>query len=110
MPLPLRPRATFGLALVSALLLGGWASEYAKVKMLGDDLVNKELVVEAKSGFVVAGWNSGFSDERGITVSGRSAGQRRPRLRTAARVSRRAAGQEGEGVAPSASKARFVWW
>ncbi|MCF3120541.1 ABC transporter substrate-binding protein [Streptomyces arenae] len=44
-----------------------WASEYAKVKMLGDDLLNKELVVEAKSDFVVAGWNSGFSDQRGIT-------------------------------------------
>ncbi|MFH8489602.1 ABC transporter substrate-binding protein [Streptomyces longisporoflavus] len=44
-----------------------WASEYAKVKMLSDDLLNKELVVEAKSDFVVAGWNSGFSDQRGIT-------------------------------------------
>lgn len=44
-----------------------WASEYAKVKMLGDDLLNKELVVDAKSDFVVAGWNSGFSDQRGIT-------------------------------------------
>ncbi|MGW2227650.1 ABC transporter substrate-binding protein [Streptomyces formicae] len=44
-----------------------WASEYAKVKMLGDDLLNKELVVQAKSDFVVAGWNSGFSDQRGIT-------------------------------------------
>ncbi|MFW6695368.1 ABC transporter substrate-binding protein [Streptomyces sp. MAR4 CNX-425] len=44
-----------------------WAPEYAKVKMLSDDLLNKELVVEAKSDFVVAGWNSGFSDERGIT-------------------------------------------
>ncbi|MEV0126664.1 ABC transporter substrate-binding protein [Streptomyces sp. NPDC050703] len=44
-----------------------WASEYAEVKMLSDDLLNKELVVEAKSDFVVAGWNSGFSDQRGIT-------------------------------------------
>ncbi|MFI1966327.1 ABC transporter substrate-binding protein [Streptomyces pathocidini] len=44
-----------------------WASEYAKVKMLSDDLLNKELVVAAKSDFVVAGWNSGFKDERGIT-------------------------------------------
>lgn len=44
-----------------------WASDYAKVKMLSDDLLNKELVVEAKSDFVVAGWNSGFKDERGIT-------------------------------------------
>lgn len=44
-----------------------WASEYAKVKMLSDDLLNKELVVDAKADFVVAGWNSGFSDQRGIT-------------------------------------------
>ncbi|GGQ19068.1 ABC transporter substrate-binding protein [Streptomyces mutabilis] len=44
-----------------------WASEYAKVKKLSDDLLNKEVVVEAESDFVVAGWNSGFKDERGIT-------------------------------------------
>ncbi|CAM5449705.1 ABC transporter substrate-binding protein [Streptomyces violaceorubidus] len=44
-----------------------WASEYAKVEMLSDDLLNKEVVVEAESDFVVAGWNSGFKDERGIT-------------------------------------------
>ncbi|MBA8952647.1 ABC transporter substrate-binding protein [Actinomadura namibiensis] len=44
-----------------------WASEYAKVKMLSDDLLNKEVVVAAKADLVVAGWNSGFSDRRGIT-------------------------------------------
>nr|WP_231405560.1 ABC transporter substrate-binding protein [Actinomadura viridis] len=44
-----------------------WASEYAKVKMLSDDLLNKEIVVAAKADLVVAGWNSGFSDQRGIT-------------------------------------------
>ncbi|TDC58756.1 iron transporter [Actinomadura sp. KC345] len=44
-----------------------WAAEYAKVEMLGDDLLNKEIVVQAKSDFVVAGWNSGFSPQRGIT-------------------------------------------
>ncbi|WP_097880161.1 ABC transporter substrate-binding protein [Streptomyces sp. st140] len=44
-----------------------WAEDYAKVKMLSDDLLNKEIVVNAKSDFVVAGWNSGFSDQRGIT-------------------------------------------
>ncbi|MFD6654141.1 ABC transporter substrate-binding protein [Streptomyces parvus] len=44
-----------------------WAKDYAKVKMLSDDLLNKEIVVDAKSDFVVAGWNSGFSDQRGIT-------------------------------------------
>ncbi|WP_079132144.1 ABC transporter substrate-binding protein [Streptomyces nanshensis] len=44
-----------------------WASDYARVKKLSDDLLNKELVVDAKADFVVAGWNSGFSDQRGIT-------------------------------------------
>ncbi|SCK50397.1 ABC transporter substrate-binding protein [Streptomyces sp. WMMB 322] len=44
-----------------------WASEYAEVKKLSEDLLNKELVADAKSDFVVAGWNSGFSDQRGIT-------------------------------------------
>ncbi|MFD4583829.1 ABC transporter substrate-binding protein [Streptomyces sp. NPDC058423] len=44
-----------------------WASEYARVKMLSDDLLNKEVVVEARADLVVAGWNSGFKDERGIT-------------------------------------------
>lgn len=44
-----------------------WASEYAKVQFLSDDLLNRELVVDARADFVLAGWNSGFSVERGIT-------------------------------------------
>jgi iron complex transport system substrate-binding protein len=44
-----------------------WASEYAKVEKLSDDLLNKEVVVDARSDFVLAGWESGFSEERGIT-------------------------------------------
>ncbi|ASR35668.1 iron transporter [Prauserella marina] len=44
-----------------------WASEYEKVEFLSDDLLNRELVVDAGADFVVAGWNSGFSDSRGIT-------------------------------------------
>ncbi|WP_067970767.1 ABC transporter substrate-binding protein [Nocardiopsis trehalosi] len=44
-----------------------WAEEYEKVEFLGDDLLNRELVVDARADLVVAGWNSGFSDERGIT-------------------------------------------
>ncbi|ARQ68804.1 ABC transporter substrate-binding protein [Streptomyces marincola] len=44
-----------------------WAEEYAEVDMLSDDLLNRELVVDAEADFVVAGWRSGFSDERGIT-------------------------------------------
>ncbi|WP_129667675.1 ABC transporter substrate-binding protein [Phytoactinopolyspora endophytica] len=44
-----------------------WASEYEQVEFLSDDLLNRELVVDAEADFVVAGWNSGFSDQRGIT-------------------------------------------
>ncbi|PDP89473.1 iron transporter [Glycomyces fuscus] len=44
-----------------------WAAEYEKVEFLGDDLLNRELVVDAGADLVVAGWQSGFSDERGIT-------------------------------------------
>ncbi|MGO1410326.1 MAG: ABC transporter substrate-binding protein [Microbacterium sp.] len=44
-----------------------WAAEYEKVEFLSDDLLNRELVVDANADFVVAGWNSGFSDSRGIT-------------------------------------------
>ncbi|MFZ3565772.1 ABC transporter substrate-binding protein [Streptomyces sp. BH097] len=44
-----------------------WASEYKKVRLLSDDLLNKEIVVDAKSDFVIAGWGSGFADDRGIT-------------------------------------------
>ncbi|HIY66573.1 MAG TPA: ABC transporter substrate-binding protein [Candidatus Agrococcus pullicola] len=44
-----------------------WAEEYEQVEFLSDDLLNRELVVDANADFVLAGWNSGFSDERGIT-------------------------------------------
>lgn len=44
-----------------------WAEDYEQVEHLGDDLLNRELVADAGADFVVAGWNSGFSDERGIT-------------------------------------------
>jgi len=44
-----------------------WAEDYASVEMLSDDLLNRELVVDAGADLVVAGWRSGFSDERGIT-------------------------------------------
>ncbi|HIW63201.1 MAG TPA: ABC transporter substrate-binding protein [Candidatus Stackebrandtia excrementipullorum] len=44
-----------------------WADDYAAVEFLGDDLLNRELVVDAGADLVVAGWNSGFSEQRGIT-------------------------------------------
>ncbi|GAA1441852.1 ABC transporter substrate-binding protein [Nocardiopsis tropica] len=44
-----------------------WAEDYASVEFLGDDLLDRETVVDAEADLVVAGWNSGFSDQRGIT-------------------------------------------
>ncbi|MDZ5079075.1 ABC transporter substrate-binding protein [Nesterenkonia sp. HG001] len=44
-----------------------WAEDYAAVEFLSDDLLNRELVVDENADLVVAGWNSGFSDDRGIT-------------------------------------------
>ena len=44
-----------------------WAEDYEEVEFLSDDLLNRELVAVAEADLVVAGWNSGFSDERGIT-------------------------------------------
>ena len=44
-----------------------YADDYEKVEFLGEDLLNRELVVDANADFVVAGWESGFSVERGIT-------------------------------------------
>ncbi|MFI6426756.1 ABC transporter substrate-binding protein [Promicromonospora sp. NPDC050880] len=44
-----------------------WAAEYEQVELLSQDLLNRELVVDAEADLVVAGWGSGFSDERGIT-------------------------------------------
>lgn len=44
-----------------------WAADYAATEKLSTDLLNRELVVDAGADLVVAGWRSGFSDERGIT-------------------------------------------
>ena len=44
-----------------------FAADYAKTELLSQDLLNRELVVDAGADMVVAGWRSGFSDERGIT-------------------------------------------
>jgi iron complex transport system substrate-binding protein len=44
-----------------------WAADYAEVELLSTDLLNRELVVDAGADLVVAGWRSGFSDQRGIT-------------------------------------------
>lgn len=44
-----------------------YAENYANSTLLSDDLLNKEVVVENKADMVIAGWNSGFSEKRGIT-------------------------------------------
>ncbi|WP_407554701.1 ABC transporter substrate-binding protein [Streptomyces sp. Pv4-95] len=44
-----------------------WRKDYAEVERLGTDRITREIVVDAKADWVLAGWNSGFSEERGIT-------------------------------------------
>jgi iron complex transport system substrate-binding protein len=44
-----------------------WKADYAEVERLGTSRVTREILVNAKADFVIAGWNSGFSEERGIT-------------------------------------------
>jgi iron complex transport system substrate-binding protein len=44
-----------------------WKADYAKVERLGTSRVTREILVNAKADWVIAGWNSGFSEERGIT-------------------------------------------
>ncbi|WP_410650536.1 ABC transporter substrate-binding protein [Amycolatopsis sp. cmx-4-54] len=44
-----------------------WKDDYAKVERLGTSRVTREILVNAKADWVIAGWNSGFSEERGIT-------------------------------------------
>jgi iron complex transport system substrate-binding protein len=44
-----------------------WKDDYAKVPRLGTGRISKEIVVDAKSDFVVSYWGGGFSEDRGIT-------------------------------------------
>ncbi|MFK0248486.1 ABC transporter substrate-binding protein [Amycolatopsis azurea] len=44
-----------------------WKDDYAKVERLGTTRITREVLVDAKADWVIAGWNSGFSEERGIT-------------------------------------------
>lgn len=44
-----------------------YAEHYADKPLLSNDLLNNEVVVKEKADMVVAGWNSGFGDKRGIT-------------------------------------------
>ncbi|AXB48151.1 ABC transporter substrate-binding protein [Amycolatopsis albispora] len=44
-----------------------YKADYAKVPRLGTARITREIVVDAQADWVFAGWNSGFSEERGIT-------------------------------------------
>ena len=44
-----------------------YAAEYAKTELLSDQLLSLEVVMDNSADLVVAGWNSGFSEKRGIT-------------------------------------------
>ncbi|MCE7002628.1 ABC transporter substrate-binding protein [Kibdelosporangium philippinense] len=44
-----------------------WKDDYTKVQRLGTSRITREIVVDAKADWVIAGWGSGFSEERGIT-------------------------------------------
>lgn len=44
-----------------------WREDYAEVERLGTERITREIVVDAEADWVLAGWNSGFSEERGIT-------------------------------------------
>lgn len=44
-----------------------YRDDYRAVETLSTDVLGFETVVDAKADWVLAGWNSGFSEERGIT-------------------------------------------
>jgi iron complex transport system substrate-binding protein len=44
-----------------------WKEDYARVPRLGTGRISKEIVIEAKSDWVMSYWGGGFSEERGIT-------------------------------------------
>lgn len=44
-----------------------YVDDYHSVETLSTDVLGFETVVNAKADWVLAGWNSGFSEERGIT-------------------------------------------
>ncbi|AOS63926.1 ABC transporter substrate-binding protein [Actinoalloteichus hymeniacidonis] len=44
-----------------------YREDFERIERLSNDLLNREIVVDAEADWVFAGWNSGFSEERGIT-------------------------------------------
>jgi iron complex transport system substrate-binding protein len=51
----------------SAITDSPWREDYARVPRLGTGRISKEIVVEAKSDWVLSYWGGGFSEDRGIT-------------------------------------------
>ncbi|SDP37744.1 iron complex transport system substrate-binding protein [Actinopolyspora xinjiangensis] len=46
-----------------------WREDYRSVETLSTDVLSLEVVLDAKADWVLAGWESGFSQSRGITPS-----------------------------------------
>ncbi|WP_424190192.1 ABC transporter substrate-binding protein [Actinokineospora sp. G85] len=44
-----------------------YKDDYAAVERLGSARISREIVIGAKADWVIAGWNGGFSEARGIT-------------------------------------------
>jgi iron complex transport system substrate-binding protein len=51
----------------SAIAGSPWRADYAKVPRIGTGRISKEIVVNAKSDWVMSYWGGGFSEDRGIT-------------------------------------------
>lgn len=51
----------------SAIDKSPYKEDYAKVDMLSDDVLSQEVLVNAQADWAMAGWQGGFSQERGVT-------------------------------------------
>ncbi|NYI03700.1 ABC transporter substrate-binding protein [Allostreptomyces psammosilenae] len=51
----------------AAIATSPWREDFGRVERLGDGRISREIVLEAGADWVFAGWNAGFSEERGIT-------------------------------------------
>lgn len=53
---------------VSSVIPGSpYRDDYSKVETISDGILGQELLVSSKADWVFAGWQAGFSEERGIT-------------------------------------------
>ncbi|RCG27034.1 iron transporter [Sphaerisporangium album] len=51
----------------NAIARSPWSEDYKRVPRLGNGRISKEIVVAAKSDWVISYWGGGFSEDRGIT-------------------------------------------